>query len=55
MNSHPVIIGEVMNPRYCAARGCRSPIGLHLKSLKTGYHSLPAEEPDGCLCMKEVR
>jgi hypothetical protein len=54
MISRHVILVEEMNPRYCAARGCRSPIGLHQKSAEAGYHSLPGEVPDGCLCMREV-
>lgn len=54
MPPRPVIIAEEMNPRYCAARGCRSPIGLHQESVKAGYHSVPMAVPDGCLCMREV-
>lgn len=54
MITRPVIIGEFMNPRYCAARNCRSVIGLHMKSVRAGYHAMPPEAPDGCLCMREV-
>lgn len=54
MMTRLVIIAEVMNPRYCASRGCRSPIGLHIRSAKEGYHSLPVPVPDGCLCMREA-
>jgi hypothetical protein len=51
----PVIIAEEMNPRYCTARGCRMPIGIHMKNVRAGYHAVPPEVPDGCLCMQEVK
>jgi hypothetical protein len=52
--NRPVIIAEEMNPRYCAARGCRSEIGRYQKSLKSGYTPDRMIVPDGCLCMQGV-
>jgi hypothetical protein len=54
MTPRPIILGEVMNPRYCTARGCRSEIGRYQKSIRAGYQSERMQVPDGCLCMREV-